>query len=62
MQIDLKCDFLWENSNLIKIYNYQKRTKQSFGLSLSNYNRICMIDINAHNDQGCSGIEPTLLS
>ena len=44
----------------IYIKNYQKCTKK--GWAYSTYNWINVIDINAHNDQGSTGIQPALLS
>ena len=44
-----------------KPYN-QKYAKRNFNLSLFNIQSDLCRDINAHNDQGCTGIELALLS
>ena len=48
---------IWVNSNLRKIKSVLREVSVCW-----TYNRICALDINAHNDQGCTGVESALLS
>ena len=49
-----KTQIIWVISNLIRIKNIPVWIYWT-------YNRICVLDINAHNDQGCLGIKPAIL-
>ena len=51
---------MWVNSNLMRNYNYQKRIHET-GVYWTYY-QIYVLDINAHNDLGCTGIEAARLS
>ena len=49
---------LW---NFMKNHCYQKCIKGSFNWVYWTNNWTCVFDIDAHNDQSCTGIEPTFL-
>ena len=48
-------------SKLKLIKNHRNKNEASVWVYWS-HNHICVFDINAHNDQSCTGIEPALLS